>query len=114
MYPRSVLKLNYPTLIEVCRMNGYMEEICNRTDCWKEKVEYDFGVSHLKPSDENYLDQYLRLMHATDPDEEALHLDSLLVLSKSGLLPTVRGANRAAINNQIDTLNWMWVRGISP
>jgi len=131
----------YRSLLAFCSTSPRASSICDNEEFWKTKIDQDFGVSQLKPSEISYRDQYITLNTLGVNDAalqgriDALQLaikrgllnqrnasfaavqgrvDLLEGFSRVGILPGLAGANAAAGRGHLRTLQWLEEHGILP
>lgn len=114
-----LLNLDPLSLMYVCRVNTYVNDICRDDYFWRQKVDRDYGeeVVRLKPSEETFQQQWNRL-HRLDPMNSQVaargYLDELTVLEKSGNLPDQDDVYYAVKGGHIHVLDWLAQRGFVP
>ena len=131
----TLLNLDYSSLLSACRVNVYLNSICQDDYFWRLKVERDFGAEVLpyKPQDENYAQQYRYLLNMSrkpkirldlslskswdDPRILAIgneRIDALIILERYGIHFGKDDANQVAAQGRLEVLEWLAQRGILP
>lgn len=112
-----LLELDYPSLMEACRVNQQLQQICHNEAFWHQKLLRDFHQD-LPRTDTGYRQQYEQLYYAQlSPNRMALEgrLDSLKkIYQYTGRLPTSQGADYAVANGHRDVVEWLIQHGVLP
>jgi hypothetical protein len=98
------------TVLAMCQVNQYTNNVCNNEFFWQQKIIQDFGeevLSH-KPALSTYRQQYNYLANLIHPDVSASEgrVDGLIVLRNYGYQPTVDGVVNVFRYGHLNVLDW--------
>lgn len=111
-----LMKLPVTALGNIAQVNCNLHKISSNDYFWKEKCKRDFGpITHIKPRDVPHMKYYRDLWESKYPQiahaekaAETGRLRELEWLLERGIKATFKGANRAARNGYLDTLQWLY------
>ena len=108
------LNLPHRDVLNILQVNKECYDLCIKDSFWREKVEKDYKVVHLKPEKETYRQQYESILKIKKVNMAVERIDALTHFENIGQLPNIDGANLAAEYGDLTIIHWLMERGILP
>src|SRR5665648_461918 len=110
------LRLDSVSLARFYRVATRILALFQNNSFWQNKVECDFGLSSLKPRDITYNQQYhtLHFLPTLDGAIAGRRLDQVVLLYKAGSKPRPEQMEAVVRNGDLSMLNWFVEREILP